>query len=58
MYFSHYFVHGGFFKSDSHLLDDVEKIRHIPATIIQDRYDVACPARTAWDLHKVHICHP
>ena len=58
MCFSHYFVHGGFFKSDSHLLDDVEKIRHIPATIIQGRYDIACPARTAWDLHKVHICHP
>ncbi|KAK3105023.1 hypothetical protein FSP39_015399 [Pinctada imbricata] len=27
---SHYFVHGGFFDSDSQLLDNVDKIRHIP----------------------------
>ncbi|KAK2149803.1 hypothetical protein LSH36_436g05014 [Paralvinella palmiformis] len=48
----HYFVHGGFFESDSQLLDNVNKIRHIPATIIQGRYDVVCPMMTAWELHK------
>jgi proline iminopeptidase len=48
----HYFIHGGFLKSDNQLLDDVEKIRHIPATIIQGRYDVCCPMETAWRLHK------
>lgn len=48
----HYFVHGGFFETDSHILDNVDKIRHIPATIVQGRYDVVCPAQTAWDLHK------
>ncbi|XP_060062474.1 probable proline iminopeptidase [Ylistrum balloti] len=49
---SHYFVHGGWFKTDTQILDDVEKIRHIPATIIQGRYDVVCPMETAWLLHK------
>jgi len=48
----HYFVNGGFLRSDTHVLDDVEKIRHIPCTIVQGRYDVVCPAETAWALHK------
>jgi proline iminopeptidase len=48
----HYFVNRGFLKSDTQLLDDVPRIRHIPAVIIQGRYDVVCPARSAWDLHK------
>ena len=50
---SHYFVNGGFFKKDTHILDNVDKIRHIPCTIVQGRYDVVCPAETAWLLHKV-----
>ena len=34
------------------LLDDVHKIRHIPCIIVQGRYDVVCPMRSAWDLHR------
>jgi proline iminopeptidase len=49
---SHYFVHGGFLKSETQILDDVPKIRHIPCTIVQGRYDLVCPADTAWELHK------
>jgi len=48
----HYFVHGGFFEEDGQLLRDVHRIRHIPATIVQGRYDVVCPMRSAWDLHR------
>ncbi|MDZ3822709.1 MAG: prolyl aminopeptidase [Pseudoxanthomonas sp.] len=48
----HYFVNGGFFETDGQLLRDVERIRHIPATIVQGRYDVVCPVRSAWDLHR------
>ena len=48
----HYFVHGGFLESDTQLLDQVERIRHIPAVIVQGRYDVVCPMRSAWDLHR------
>lgn len=48
----HYFVHGCFFRRDSQLLDDLPRIRKIPAVIVQGRYDVICPMRSAWDLHR------
>ncbi len=48
----HYFVHGGFFRQEDQLLADVGRIRHIPAVIVQGRYDVVCPMRSAWDLHR------
>lgn len=48
----HYFVNGGFFESDDQLIQNVDRIRHIPAVIVQGRYDVVCPMVTAWDLHK------
>lgn len=47
----HYFVHGGFFEHDDQLLRNVDRIRNIPAVIVQGRYDVVCPMRSAWDLH-------
>uniref|UniRef100_A0A803RCQ6 Proline iminopeptidase n=2 Tax=Cannabis sativa TaxID=3483 RepID=A0A803RCQ6_CANSA len=50
---NHYFTNKGFFSSDSYLLDNIDKIRHIDATIVQGRYDVCCPMMSAWDLHKV-----
>jgi len=49
---NHYFHHGGFFEWDDWLLDNVDKIRHIPTLIVQGRYDVVCPAKSAWDLHR------
>lgn len=49
---AHYFVHGGFFDSDDHLLRGIEKIRHIPTVIVHGRYDLVCPLQNAWDLHK------
>jgi pimeloyl-ACP methyl ester carboxylesterase len=48
----HYFVNGGFLDADDQLLRDVPKIRHIPAVIVQGRYDVICPMRSAWHLHR------
>ncbi|HUQ09374.1 MAG TPA: prolyl aminopeptidase [Steroidobacteraceae bacterium] len=48
----HYFINGGFLERPNQLLEDVRKIRHIPAVIVQGRYDVVCPARSAWDLKK------
>ncbi|CAI7791073.1 unnamed protein product [Closterium sp. NIES-54] len=49
---SHYFVNKGFLPADSFLLDSVPKFRHIPAVIVQGRYDVVCPIVSAWELHK------
>ena len=49
---AHYFVHRGFFESDSALLEGVSRIRHLPAVIVQGRYDVVCPMESAWALHR------
>jgi proline iminopeptidase len=48
----HYFVHGGFFHAEDQLLIRIATIRHIPAVIVQGRYDVVCPMMSAWDLHR------
>ncbi len=48
---NHYFFHGGFLR-DGQLLDDIDTIADIPAVIVQGRYDVVCPMRSAWDLHR------
>jgi proline iminopeptidase len=45
-------VNNSFFDSDNYLLENIGKIRHIPTVIVQGRYDVVCPIRSAWDLHK------
>jgi proline iminopeptidase len=48
----HYFINHGWFDVDDQLLRGVDKIRHLPTVIVQGRYDVVCPARSAWDLHR------
>lgn len=47
----HYFMNNAFFKTNNYLLENITKIRQIPAVIVQGRYDVVCPMRSAWDLH-------
>ncbi|GAA1094413.1 prolyl aminopeptidase [Tsukamurella spumae] len=48
---NHYFVHGGFLD-EGQLLRDIDRLAGIPGVIVQGRYDVVCPARSAWDLHR------
>jgi proline iminopeptidase len=48
----HYFVNHGFFDRDDQLLHNAHKLKDIPAVIVQGRYDVVCPMRSAWDLHR------
>ncbi len=47
----HYFVNNAFFETDNYLIENIGKIRHIPTVIVQGRYDVVCPVRSAWELH-------
>jgi proline iminopeptidase len=49
---AHYFYHKGFFETDTQLVDNTSRIRHIPAVIVQGRYDVVCPMDSAWALHR------
>jgi proline iminopeptidase len=48
----HYFMNNTFFDTDNYLIENVEKIRHVPAVIVQGRYDVVCPMMSAWELHR------
>lgn len=49
---AHYFVNNAFFPSDNYILENIERIAHISVAIVQGRYDVVCPARSAWELHR------
>jgi proline iminopeptidase len=49
---AHYFINRGFLDSDDQLLRNAGRIRNIPGVIVQGRYDMVCPARSAWDLHR------
>ncbi|RBA24672.1 prolyl aminopeptidase [Herminiimonas fonticola] len=57
---AHYFLHQGFMAEDQ-LIRDIERIRHLPAVIVQGRYDAVCPPISAYRLHqawpqaKLHI---
>lgn len=48
---NHYFVHAGWL-AEGQLIRDAGKLAGIPGVIVQGRYDVCTPARTAWDLHR------
>ena len=46
-----YFING-IFLDENQILRDAEKIKQIPTWIVQGRYDVVCPARSAWELKE------
>ena len=48
----HYFVNKGFFTSEDQLLQNCDRIRHLPTVIVQGRYDIVCPMVSAWELHQ------
>lgn len=48
---NHFFLHRGWLD-EGQLIAGVDRIRHIPAVIVQGRYDVGTPMMTAWDLHR------
>ncbi len=48
----HYFINNAFFPTNNWILENIQKITHIPGAIIQGRYDVVCPAQSAWELKK------
>jgi proline iminopeptidase len=48
---SHYMANLGFFTDDQ-LMRNLERIIHLPALIVQGRYDVICPPLAAYRLHQ------
>lgn len=49
--FTHYCMNN-FFISKNEILDNINKIIHIPTIIVQGRYDVICLPSVAYELHK------
>jgi proline iminopeptidase len=48
---AHYFLHRGFLEEDQ-LMRDLHRIAHLPALIVQGRYDMVCPPAAAYRLHR------
>ena len=49
---NHYFTHQGFLDYDGQILGEIEKLKDVPGTIVQGRYDMICPPVSAHALHK------
>ena len=49
---NHYFMNKGWFKTENQIIESIDIIRSIPAVIVQGRYDVVCPMKTAWELSE------
>jgi proline iminopeptidase len=49
---AHYFVNDSFLQPGDQLLRNVERFGATPGVIVQGRYDMVCPAVSAWDLHR------
>ncbi len=47
----HYFKNK-IFLEDDFILQNIQIIESMPTRIIQGRYDIVCPVRSAWDLKK------
>ena len=47
----HYFINA-IFVEEAYILNNASIIEKIPTTIVQGRYDMVCPPRSAWQLHK------
>ena len=49
---NHYFAHRGWLDSDDAIIENRHRIEHIPASIVQGRYDMICPPKSAYRLAK------
>lgn len=49
---NHYFMNAGFLEEDGQILKNMDRIAHIPGTIIQGRYDMICPPHSAYKIAK------
>ncbi|NBN78303.1 prolyl aminopeptidase [Microvirga tunisiensis] len=48
---NHFFMHGGWLE-EGQLLANAGRLADIPGVIVHGRYDMPCPARYAFELHK------
>ena len=46
---AHYFTHDCFLP-ENHIMDNLDRLNHLPAIVVQGRHDVICPPFTAYRL--------
>ena len=49
---NHYFTNNAYLEKDGQILDQMDRIAHIPGHIVQGRYDMICPPQAAWNLSE------
>jgi len=49
---THYWAQDGFLRGGREVLANLDRIAHIPTTLIHGRHDVSGPAGTAWRVHR------
>lgn len=49
---NHYFSHAGFLEFDGQILERMDRLEDVPGVIVQGRYDMICPPRSAYELSK------
>ncbi len=58
---NHYFTNGGWLGPKDHILANMDRIAHLPGTIVQGRYDCICPPASAcrlaehWPMAELRI---
>ena len=49
---NHYFYNKGFLTQETQILNRMDRIANIPGHIVQGRFDMICPPKAAYQLHK------
>jgi proline iminopeptidase len=47
-----YYAAHAFFIEENQILNNLHKVSHLPAIVVQGRYDLICPPQGAYDLYK------
>lgn len=47
-----YYAANRYFLEDNEILNNIEKIKHIPTLIVHNRLDMCCPLQGAWELYR------
>lgn len=50
---NHYFTNAGFLGEGQDILSNMDKLTNVTGTIVQGRYDLICPPRSAYELSKI-----
>lgn len=50
---NHYFINAGFLDEDQQILSNMDKLKNVSGTIVQGRYDLICPPRSAYELSRL-----